>query len=87
MPSLYALATAKHSLWCHKKRVLRKKRGNCGGVVLVVCLVQLPMKVTELNYCLGTTEEITLLDYWWTDCVLLLSKGRQSEADCQACEG
>src|SRR6478609_6074866 len=36
MPSLYLLATAKHFVWCHKKRVLRKKRGHCGSVVLVV---------------------------------------------------
>jgi hypothetical protein len=84
MPSLYVLATAKHSLWCYKKPVLRKKRGHCGGVVLVVCLVQLSMKVTELIYCLGTTEEITLLDYWWTDCVLLLGEGGQSKGDCQS---
>lgn len=64
MPSLHFPATAKHSVWCHKKPVIRKKRGHCGGIVFVVCLVQLPMKVSELTYCLGNTEEITLLDFW-----------------------
>jgi len=86
MPSLYLLATAKHFVWCHKKPVLRKKRGHCGSVVLVVCLVQLPMKVTELAYCLGNPEEITLLDYWWIGWGLLLGVSRQSKADCQSYE-
>ncbi len=54
MPTLYLLATAKHFVWCHKKPVLRKKRGHCGGVVLLVCLIQLSMKVTELTYGLGS---------------------------------
>jgi hypothetical protein len=86
MPTLYVLATAKHSIWCHKKSVLRKKHGHCGGVVLVVCLVQLPMKVTELTYCLGRPKEITLLDYWWLGRVLLLSEDwqKESRADCQS---
>jgi hypothetical protein len=79
---LYVLATAKHSVWHHKKRVLRKKGGHRGGVVFVVCLVQLPMKVTEITYCLGIPKEITLLDYRWIGCVLLLGEGRQSKADC-----
>jgi len=39
------------------------------------------MKVTELTYCLGNPEEITLLDYWWTGCVLLSGKGWQSTAE------
>jgi len=83
MPSLYLLATAKHFVWRHKKPVLRKKRGHRGSVVLVVCLVQLPMKVAELAYCLGNPEEITLLGYWWIDRVFLLGEGWQSKAGCQ----
>jgi hypothetical protein len=86
MPSLYFLPTAKHSVWCHKKSVLRKKRGHCVGVVLVVRLVQLPMKVTEFTYCLGNPKEIALLDYWWLGRVLLLGVTRQSKADCQSYE-
>jgi hypothetical protein len=53
-------------------------------VVLVVCLVQLPMKLTGLINRLGHAEKITLLDYSRIRCVLLLSEGRQSEADCQS---
>jgi hypothetical protein len=73
MPSRYFLAATKHSVWCHKKSVLRKKRGHCAGVVLVVCLVQLPMKLTELSYCLDRPKEITLLDYWRLGRLILLT--------------
>ena len=81
MPSRYFLAATKHSVWCHKKSVLRKKRSHRGGVVLVVCLVQLPMKVTELTYCLDRPKEIMLLDYWWLGRVLLLGEGQQNESN------
>jgi hypothetical protein len=51
------LPTAKHPV--------REKSGHCGVVVLVVCLVQLLMKLTELTKCLRNPEEIMLLDYSW----------------------
>ena len=66
-----------------QKRVLREKCGHCRCVVLVVCLVQLPMKLTGLINCLGNPEKITLLGCSWIGCVLLLGEGRQSKADCQ----
>jgi hypothetical protein len=37
------------------------------------------MKVTELTYCLGIAEEITLLDYSWSGCGLLLSEDRRAK--------
>ena len=63
IPSLDVLPTAKQPTWFHQKRVLREKRGHRGGVVFVVCLVQLPMKLTGLLNCAGYPKEITLLDY------------------------
>ena len=36
---------------------------GCGGVVLVLCLLQLVKKLIELSKCVGNPEEITLLDY------------------------
>jgi hypothetical protein len=54
------LPTAKHPV--------REKSGHCGVVVLVVCLVQLLMKLTELTKCLRNPEEIMPLDYSWIGC-------------------
>src|SRR6266446_9425412 len=84
IPFLDHLPTAKHPVRCHQNRVLREKRRRCGSVVLVVCLVQLLTKLSELSKCLDIPEEITLLDYSSICCILLLGEGRQPKADCQS---
>src|SRR4029077_20339027 len=86
IPFLYVLPTAKHPVGYHQKPVMREKRGHCGGVVLVVCLVQLLTKLTEDLECIGNPEKIAL-DYSRLGCVLLLGEGRQSKADCQPYKG
>jgi hypothetical protein len=78
IPFLDVLPTAKHPVRFHQKCVLREKCGDCGGVVLVVCLVQRLMKLTEIIKCLGNPEKVTLLDYSYD--WLCPSFGRRSAA-------
>src|SRR5271165_6761382 len=87
IPFLDGLPTIKHPIRCHQNRVLREKRGHCGGVVLVECLVRLHTERTELSKCFGIPEEIALLNYSWIDRVFRLGKGRQCKAHCQSYKG
>ena len=61
-----------------------EKSGRSGSVIPFVCVVQPPIKLTELIKCLGKPEEITLPDYSWIGSVLLLAEGRESKGDCQS---
>jgi hypothetical protein len=45
------------------------------------------IKLIELSKCISDSDEITLLDRWWTGCILLLSEGWCSQTENQACEG
>ena len=70
IPFLDRLPTKDHPVRCHQNRVLREQRSSCFGVLIVVCVVQLPTQLTEDRECIWNPEEITLLTYSWIDVFL-----------------
>jgi hypothetical protein len=83
IPFLDVPPTAKHPVRGHQNRVLREKRCQDDGIVLVNCRVKPQTKLTELTKCLGIPEEIPLLDCLWIGGVLLLGEDRRRKADRQ----
>ena len=75
IPFLDRLPTKDHPIWCHENRVLREQGGCCFGVLIVVCVVQLPTQLTEDRKCIWNPEEIALLAYSWIR-RLCVGKGR-----------
>jgi hypothetical protein len=53
IPFLDVPPTAKHPVRGHQNRVLREKRCQGDGIVLVNCRVKPQTKLTELTKCLG----------------------------------
>src|ERR1700689_3206232 len=87
IPFLNGLPPTKHPIRFHQNPVLRKKRGDGAGVVLLECLLQLQTKRTEIVDGLGNSEQITLLDYFRVGGVLLLRKGWHCETDHRSGNG
>jgi hypothetical protein len=79
IPFLNGLPTVKHSVLRDQNPVLREKRGHGAGVVLIVCLIQLQTKLTELAKCLGNPQQIALVDCLSIDSVFLLCADRNGK--------
>jgi hypothetical protein len=73
------LSPTKHPIRCHQNPVLRKKRGDGAGIVLFECLLQLQTNRTEIVNCLGNSEQITLLDYYFESAVFCVKAGNAKQ--------